>query len=924
MLQPASDSPIPKGFLHASFSLRHESRLDDSPLSKEAIIEPGQLVRMLQKGLLYSAVESHVQEDGTEKPCSAPFRLVGPPHVCDGKPRSPPPPKSPTRLSPEPPLSLAPVKKPNFKEAAIQTVPLPATRHVAVTTPLVNGTHATSAPSSAVGSRRPSDDQDRSSKVASSSKSKLDGVPPSTGGEKSGGEDEGSAPPGKPKVASKDSKRKALSGSTPNPNGREGKRAKVEENIAGDRPRLVNGVSKAEYLKKDGDDGSSSRNTKVSDASKEGGGEEKRKEGRAEADEVEEVEEDDEDELPVRSRNGKASKLTKSKERDLAKKKKVKAGGRDEAGASRVPKDAVATDASDAPRVGSAKTNGKEISSEDVTVLAGHSAEVFVSAWNPTVPGLLASGSGDATVRIWDVPRRPGDPVDPPAVCKHLPSTHSKDISTLDWNPDGTLLASGSYDGILRLWTPQGDLHLVMSMHQGPIFAVRWNRKGTMLLTGSSDGTAIVWDLGSGKTRQQFSLHSDSILDVEWLSCASGSLIATSSSTNPSFPPMPHGLTTASADMIFATCSADNSINICKLGEPKPIKSFKGHTDEVNAIRIDPSQTLLASVSDDGTAKIWSLDLGGGSGAGGGNGPSAGSSGDSGRKRASRGRGGSANVDGADLEDDVDAADRERGERERERERGTPISSNGGNSGGHNHATSSHSSNSASSGNGSSGAGAGNGGKDAPLLATTTKGPNKGLRLTLSGHGKEVYSVAWCPTGPGSTHPEQPRMLATTSFDYTARIWNGDTGECLKVIDSHEDNVYTVGFSPCARFLATGGIDKRVFITRVADGSLAKQYTGGGPIFDVSWYGSKSTTPTKNANGAATAGSSSTTSPEDRKSAEGKSDNKMDLDSPLGGKEYSGYQLAIAQADRKLIVLNLADLANEALGPSRISTKKVE
>lgn len=53
------------GFQHACFSLRHEGRLDEDPLSSEAVIEPGRLLKLLQKGLLYMAVEAHVNEVST-------------------------------------------------------------------------------------------------------------------------------------------------------------------------------------------------------------------------------------------------------------------------------------------------------------------------------------------------------------------------------------------------------------------------------------------------------------------------------------------------------------------------------------------------------------------------------------------------------------------------------------------------------------------------------------------------------------------------------------------------------------------------------------------------------------------------------------------------------------------------------------------
>jgi transducin (beta)-like 1 len=420
--------------------------------------------------------------------------------------------------------------------------------------------------------------------------------------------------------------------------------------------------------------------------------------------------------------------------------------------------------------------DGKHFESSKVQFLFGHSGEVFVSAWNPTVPDLVASGAGDATVRIWDL--NSGDPKkdesgkaafeagEPLAealvtktVCKHLPSTHAKDVSALDWNPDGTLLASGSYDGILRLWTPQGDLHLVMSMHQGPIFSVRWNRKGTQLLTGSADSTAIVWDLSSGKVRQQYALHSDSVLDVDWLSAPKAS-----TSKNAVGSDVP-AATLAVQDTIFATCSADNSINLLKLGESKPLRMFKGHSDEVNAIAFDNSRTLLASASDDMTAKIWALDsakVGLGASA-----PRRSTSPSSSRKRNSPDyAAGPRKSNAMDVDAPVDDGRAAAGE-----------------------------------------------GSDVDSLVQSKL--SKGLKFTLAGHTRELYALAWCPSGPGTSNGSEPRMLATSAFDHTARLWNADDGSCLRIISNHSDSVYSLAFSPDAQYLVTGGIDALVLITRL-------------------------------------------------------------------------------------------------------------
>ena len=43
----------------------------------------------------------------------------------------------------------------------------------------------------------------------------------------------------------------------------------------------------------------------------------------------------------------------------------------------------------------------------------------------------------------------------------------------------------------------------------------------------------------------------------------------------------------------FATCSVDKAIHVCQIGRDSPLRTFKGHSGDVNTIRWDPSGALL-------------------------------------------------------------------------------------------------------------------------------------------------------------------------------------------------------------------------------------------------------------------------------------------------------------------------------------------
>ncbi len=99
------------------------------------------------------------------------------------------------------------------------------------------------------------------------------------------------------------------------------------------------------------------------------------------------------------------------------------------------------------------------------------------------------------------------------------------------------------------------------------------------MLSGSYDKRAIVWDVDARTVIKSYDgLHTAPVLDVDWQN-----------------------------NDTFATCSSDHTIHICSVSSAgsSSTRTLLGHKNEVNAVCWSPDGKLLASCSDDGTAKIW-------------------------------------------------------------------------------------------------------------------------------------------------------------------------------------------------------------------------------------------------------------------------------------------------------------------------------
>jgi WD40 repeat protein len=80
------------------------------------------------------------------------------------------------------------------------------------------------------------------------------------------------------------------------------------------------------------------------------------------------------------------------------------------------------------------------------------------------------SRSKDSVVHLWDLPAPPAENFaetpEEPLVLEQVSKAEQVDITSLGWSPDGTLLAIGSYDSVLRVCTVEGSLYFSHPQHE--------------------------------------------------------------------------------------------------------------------------------------------------------------------------------------------------------------------------------------------------------------------------------------------------------------------------------------------------------------------------------------------------------------------------------------------------------------------------
>jgi hypothetical protein len=109
---------------------------------------------------------------------------------------------------------------------------------------------------------------------------------------------------------------------------------------------------------------------------------------------------------------------------------------------------------------------------------------------------VLATGSLDATVRLWNV--RDG-------VFLGVLKGHEGTVNSVAFHPGGELLGTGSWDGSIRIWDVQTQsLIRTMNSQSRKISCFAFDPTGRVIAAGGLDGSITFWSLVDGQIMATF------------------------------------------------------------------------------------------------------------------------------------------------------------------------------------------------------------------------------------------------------------------------------------------------------------------------------------------------------------------------------------------------------------------------------------
>ncbi|MFM9997124.1 MAG: WD40 repeat domain-containing serine/threonine protein kinase [Phycisphaerales bacterium] len=251
---------------------------------------------------------------------------------------------------------------------------------------------------------------------------------------------------------------------------------------------------------------------------------------------------------------------------------------------------------------------------------------VLLSASGDGTLSVLLSASGDGTLRLW---RR--EPFEGARILRD----HTSYVYAVAFTPDGSRILSGGWDGMVRVWNASNGRPLgAFSCERGFITALGVAPDGRTFATGQkSDGTGRVssitlwggegWETATPRPLAEIARTEGEISDLIFSADGTRLYAGREGLGLDEFdlttsPPGNRQLVKGSASGIalspggerLACAQVNGSVVIVAVPSGDIARRLEGHTSRVRGVAFHPTRPLLATASDDGTARLWDLNTG--------------------------------------------------------------------------------------------------------------------------------------------------------------------------------------------------------------------------------------------------------------------------------------------------------------------------
>ncbi|KAJ5272303.1 NACHT and WD40 domain protein [Penicillium angulare] len=156
---------------------------------------------------------------------------------------------------------------------------------------------------------------------------------------------------------------------------------------------------------------------------------------------------------------------------------------------------------------------------------------------------------------------------------------HSDYVASVKFSYDNQILASGSFNQMMRLWGAKtGALRHTLKEHLDVVKSGSFSPDGQLLASGSRDKALRIWDIATGALQQTIEGHSEDINSVS-----------------------------ISPDSCLVTTGSDNIVRLWNIIAGELQQTLDGYSKGVNLVAFSPNGQLVVSGCDYRTVRLWDL-----------------------------------------------------------------------------------------------------------------------------------------------------------------------------------------------------------------------------------------------------------------------------------------------------------------------------